>query len=56
MRKVYGRVNVPRANGRSTCLLNGAFQDVSPEEQRQLEGVLKRIGKRAEELGEQESH
>jgi MarR family 2-MHQ and catechol resistance regulon transcriptional repressor len=38
------------------ALIKRAFQDVSPEEQRQMEGVLKRIGRRAEELGEQESH
>ena len=31
-----------------------AFQDVSAEEQLQLEEMLRRIGKRAEELGEQE--
>src|SRR3984957_3069621 len=35
-------------------LIKRAFQDVSPEEQRQMEEVLKRIGKRAEELAEQE--
>jgi MarR family transcriptional regulator, 2-MHQ and catechol-resistance regulon repressor len=35
-------------------LIKRAFQDVSPEEQRQMEEVLKRIGRRAEELGEQE--
>jgi hypothetical protein len=33
-----------------------AFQDVSPHEQRQMEEVLKRIGRRAEELEEQEGH
>jgi MarR family transcriptional regulator, 2-MHQ and catechol-resistance regulon repressor len=38
------------------ALIKRAFQDVSPEEQRQLEEVLKRIGRRAEELGEQEGH
>jgi MarR family 2-MHQ and catechol resistance regulon transcriptional repressor len=38
------------------ALIKRAFQDVSPEEQRQLEKVLKKIGRRAEELGEQESH
>src|SRR6202046_899885 len=38
------------------ALIRRAFQDVSPEEQRQLEEVLKKIGRRAEELGEQESH
>jgi MarR family transcriptional regulator, 2-MHQ and catechol-resistance regulon repressor len=38
------------------ALIKRAFQDVSPEEQRQLEEVLKRIGRRAAELGEQEGH
>src|SRR6201993_2924906 len=38
------------------ALIKRAFHDVSPEEQRQLEEVLKRIARRAEELGEQESH
>jgi MarR family transcriptional regulator, 2-MHQ and catechol-resistance regulon repressor len=38
------------------ALLKRAFQDVSPDEQRQMEEVLKRIGRRAEELGEQEGH
>jgi MarR family transcriptional regulator, 2-MHQ and catechol-resistance regulon repressor len=38
------------------ALIKRAFQDVSPEEQRQLEKVLERIARRAEELGEQESH
>jgi MarR family 2-MHQ and catechol resistance regulon transcriptional repressor len=38
------------------ALIKRAFQDVSPEEQRQMEEVLKKIGRRAEELGEQESH
>src|SRR5882762_4403156 len=36
------------------ALIKRAFQDVSPEEQRQMEDVLKRIGRRAEELGKQE--
>jgi MarR family transcriptional regulator, 2-MHQ and catechol-resistance regulon repressor len=36
--------------------IKSAFQDVSPEEQRQLEEMLKRIGKRAEELAEQEAY
>ena len=36
------------------ALIKRAFQDVSPEEQRQMEEMLKRIGKRAEELTEQE--
>ena len=38
------------------ALIKRAFQDVAPDEQRQLEEVLKRIGRRAEELGEQECH
>jgi MarR family 2-MHQ and catechol resistance regulon transcriptional repressor len=38
------------------ALIRRAFQDVSPEEQRQMEEVLKRIGRRAEELGEQDGH
>ena len=36
------------------ALIKRAFQDVSPEEQRQMEEVLKRIGRRAEELSEEE--
>ncbi len=38
------------------ALIKRAFQDVSPEEQRQMEEVLKRIGRRAEELGERQVH
>jgi MarR family transcriptional regulator, 2-MHQ and catechol-resistance regulon repressor len=38
------------------ALIKRAFQDVSPREQRQMEEVLKRIGRRAEELSEQEGH
>jgi MarR family 2-MHQ and catechol resistance regulon transcriptional repressor len=38
------------------ALLKRALQDVSPDEQRQMEEVLKKIGRRAEELGEQERH
>jgi MarR family 2-MHQ and catechol resistance regulon transcriptional repressor len=38
------------------ALIKRAFQDVSPEEQRQMEEVLKRIARRAEELSEQEGH
>jgi len=38
------------------ALIKRAFQDVSPEEQRQMEEVLERIARRAEELGEQEGH
>jgi MarR family transcriptional regulator, 2-MHQ and catechol-resistance regulon repressor len=36
------------------ALIKHAFQDVSPEEQRQMEELLKRIGRRAEELADQE--
>jgi MarR family transcriptional regulator, 2-MHQ and catechol-resistance regulon repressor len=36
------------------ALIKRAFQDVSPEEQRRLEEPLKRIGRRAEGLAEQE--
>src|SRR6201992_3773572 len=36
------------------ALIKRAFQDVLPEEQRQMEEVLKKIGKRAEKLAEQE--
>ncbi|HXN98187.1 MAG TPA: MarR family transcriptional regulator [Candidatus Acidoferrales bacterium] len=36
-------------------LIKRAFQDVSPKEQRKLEEVLKKIGRRAEELSEQEA-
>jgi len=38
------------------ALLKRAFQDLSPEEQRQLEEVLERIARRAEELCQQEGH
>ena len=38
------------------ALIKRAFQDVSPEEQRHMEELLKRIGRRAEKLAEQESH
>ena len=38
--------------GRHTALIQRAFQDVSAEELRQLEGVLKKVGKRAESLAE----
>jgi MarR family transcriptional regulator, 2-MHQ and catechol-resistance regulon repressor len=37
---------------RHAALIKRAFQDVSLEELRQLEGVLKKIGKRADSLGE----
>ena len=36
-------------------LIKRAFQDVSPEEMQQLEGVLKKIGKRAESLAEKKT-
>ncbi|HXN99095.1 MAG TPA: MarR family transcriptional regulator [Candidatus Acidoferrales bacterium] len=38
------------------ALIKRAFQDVSPAEQHRLEQVLKRIGRRAEKLAEQEAH
>jgi MarR family 2-MHQ and catechol resistance regulon transcriptional repressor len=37
---------------RHTALIKRAFEDVSPEELQQLEGVLKKVGKRAESLAE----
>ena len=37
---------------RHTALIKRAFADVSPEELQQLEGVLKKVGKRAESLAE----
>jgi MarR family 2-MHQ and catechol resistance regulon transcriptional repressor len=40
---------------RHTALIKRAFQDVSPEEMQQLEGVLKKIGKRAESLAEKKT-
>jgi MarR family 2-MHQ and catechol resistance regulon transcriptional repressor len=36
------------------ALIKRAFQDVSPQERRQLEEVLKRIGRRAEKVSEQD--
>jgi MarR family 2-MHQ and catechol resistance regulon transcriptional repressor len=36
------------------ALLKRAFQDVSPDEQHQMEEMLKKVGRRAERLGEQE--
>jgi MarR family transcriptional regulator, 2-MHQ and catechol-resistance regulon repressor len=36
------------------ALLKRAFQDVSPEEQRHMEELLKRIGRRADKLAEHE--
>jgi len=40
---------------RHAALIKRAFQDVSPEELQQLEGVLKKIGKRAEGLAEKKT-
>jgi len=40
---------------RHTTLIKRAFQDVSFEEMQRLEGVLKKIGKRAESLAEQKA-
>ena len=37
-------------------LLKRAFQDVSPDEQRQMEEVLKKIGRRAEQLDDRDGH
>src|ERR1700723_2521680 len=37
------------------ALIRRAFQDVSPKERRQLEEVLKRIGRRAEKLGKEDN-
>jgi MarR family 2-MHQ and catechol resistance regulon transcriptional repressor len=41
---------------RHSALIQRAFQDVSLEEIRQLELVLKKIGKRAESLAEKKGH
>lgn len=41
---------------RHTALIQRAFQDVSSAELEQLEGVLKKIGKRAESLAEKKGH
>jgi len=41
---------------RHTALIKRAFQDVSSEELRQLELVLKKIGKRAESLADEGEH
>src|SRR5580692_4596974 len=38
------------------ALIKRAFQDVSPKEQRQMEEVLRKIGRRAEKLSEREGH
>ena len=43
------RVFVPTFR-QHAALIKRAFQDVSPEEQRQMEKALKKIGRRAEEL------
>src|SRR5580704_16370750 len=43
------RVFVPTFR-QHAALIKRAFQDVSPEEQRQMEKVFKKIGRRAEEL------
>ena len=40
----------------NAALIQRAFQVISPEEQRQMEELLERIARRAEELGEQEGH
>jgi len=39
---------------RNSALIKQAFQDLSPEERRQMEEMLERIARRAEELGEQQ--
>jgi MarR family transcriptional regulator, 2-MHQ and catechol-resistance regulon repressor len=41
---------------RHSALIRGIFQDVSGEELRQFETVLKSIGKRAESLAEKQGH
>jgi Mn-containing catalase len=41
---------------RHTALIKRAFQDVSLEELQHLELLLKKIGKRAESLAEDNSH
>jgi MarR family 2-MHQ and catechol resistance regulon transcriptional repressor len=38
------------------ALIKRAFQEISRDERRQLQELLKRIGRRAEELADQESH
>jgi MarR family 2-MHQ and catechol resistance regulon transcriptional repressor len=40
---------------RQTALIQQAFEDVSPEEQKQVEDVLKRIGKRADRLASEKN-
>src|SRR6266404_6100197 len=41
---------------RHRALIKRAFQDVSPEELQQLEGVMKKVGKRAESLAEKKGY
>jgi len=41
---------------RHAALIKRAFQDVSSEELQKLEGVLKKVGKRAESLAEKKGH
>ena len=41
---------------RHRALIKRAFLDVSPEELEQLEGVLKKVGKRAKSLAEKKGH
>jgi hypothetical protein len=41
---------------RHTALIKRVFQDVSSEELQQLELILKKIGKRAENLAEKKGH
>ena len=41
---------------RHAALIKRAFQDVSPEELQRLELVLKKIGKRAESLADEQGH
>ena len=40
---------------RHTALIKRAFEDISPKELEQLEGVLKKIGKRAESLADKQT-
>jgi DNA-binding MarR family transcriptional regulator len=41
---------------RHASLIKRAFQDVSLEEMRQLEAILKKIGRRAESLAQKKGH
>src|SRR5258707_8244348 len=41
---------------RHAALIKRAFQDVSPEELQQVEGVLNKVGKRAKSLAEKKGH